>query len=91
MFTVVTYDITDDSRRLRVATKLKDYGERVQYSVFECILEDRMLQGLIREVTPLINEEEDSIRIYRLCGGCRKGISVYGRGIVTEDKDVFIV
>lgn len=91
MFVIVTYDIADDARRLRVATKLKDYGERVQYSVFECILDDRMLQSLIREVTPLIEPEEDSLRLYRLCEGCRKVISVYGRGVVTEDKEVFIV
>jgi len=91
MFVIVTYDIADDVRRLKVATKLKDYGERVQYSVFECILDDRMLQSLIHEVTPLIEPEEDSLRFYRLCEGCRKVISVYGRGVVTEDKEVFIV
>ncbi|MFN3477430.1 MAG: CRISPR-associated endonuclease Cas2 [Candidatus Methylomirabilales bacterium] len=91
MFLIVAYDIADDGRRLRVATTLKDYGERVQRSVFECLLDERKLQSLIREVTPLIELEEDSIRLYRLCEGCRKVIQVYGQGVVTEDQDVFIV
>lgn len=91
MFLIVAYDIADDGRRLRISTKLKDYGERVQRSVFECILDGQKLQSLISEVTPLIEPEEDSIRIYRLCEGCRKGVSIYGRGVVTEDPSVFIV
>jgi len=91
MFIVVAYDITDNTRRLKVATTLKDYGERVQYSVFECLLDEKRLESLIREVTEPIELEQDSIRIYRLCEGCRKEVKVYGRGVVTEDPDVFIV
>lgn len=35
-FTIVSYDISDDRRRTRVAKLLLDYGDRVQYSVFCC-------------------------------------------------------
>lgn len=91
MFIVVAYDITDNTRRLKVAATLKDYGERVQYSVFECLLDERKLESLIREVTELIEMEQDSVRIYRLCEGCRKEVRVYGRGVVTEEPSVFIV
>ena len=35
-FTIVSYDISDDRRRARVAKLLLDYGDRVQYSVFCC-------------------------------------------------------
>jgi len=37
---VVAYDIIDDKRRNRVAKTMEDYGTRVQYSVFECVLEE---------------------------------------------------
>ena len=43
MFYLVTYDITDDQRRTKVAKILEDFGDRVQYSVFEMIL-DRVEQ-----------------------------------------------
>lgn len=54
-------------RRLRrVARACKDYGQRVQYSVFECKLEAqqwvRLRERLLRE----IDEEEDSLRFYFL-------------------------
>jgi CRISPR-associated endonuclease Cas2 len=35
---LVSYDIPDDRRRTKLAHTLKDFGQRVQYSVFECLL-----------------------------------------------------
>lgn len=35
MFCVVTYDIPDDRRQTKVANTLEDFGDRVQYRVFE--------------------------------------------------------
>jgi CRISPR-associated protein Cas2 len=43
MFYLVSYDIPDDRRRTRLAKLLKDYGGRVQYSVFECLLNQELL------------------------------------------------
>lgn len=47
MFYLISYDIPDDRRRVRVAKTLKDYGDRVQYSVFECILAGPLLGELM--------------------------------------------
>jgi CRISPR-associated protein Cas2 len=38
MFYVVSYDIPEDRKRDRASKTLLDFGARVQYSVFECIL-----------------------------------------------------
>jgi len=43
MLIVVSYDIPDDRRRLQLSKALKDFGKRVQWSVFECHLDDRQL------------------------------------------------
>ncbi|MEW6376162.1 MAG: CRISPR-associated endonuclease Cas2, partial [Thermodesulfobacteriota bacterium] len=43
MFYVVSYDIPDDQRRIKIAKILEDFGDRVQYSVFECLLEQDLL------------------------------------------------
>ena len=51
MFYVVSYDMPDDRKRTKMAKNLLDFGTRVQYSVFECILDDKRLEaltGLIR-------------------------------------------
>lgn len=91
MFIVVTYDIVDDKRRTRIAKTMEDYGTRVQYSVFECILEEAHLAEMMATLKDHINPEEDSVRLYILCKGCITSVKMLGKGTLTEDKDVFII
>ena len=91
MFILVSYDIVDDRRRSKVANILKNYGRRVQYSVFECILERDSIKRLIETINKLIDKQEDSVRIYQLCDVCLKKTKVYGVGRITEDEEMFIV
>lgn len=62
---LICYDITDDRRRNRVVHLLKDYGRRVQKSVFEAKIDPVLLERMLSEVEPFIGEE-DSLRIYQL-------------------------
>ncbi|MEW6388798.1 MAG: CRISPR-associated endonuclease Cas2 [Thermodesulfobacteriota bacterium] len=91
MFYAISYDIRDDRRRLRVAKALKDFGSRVQLSVFEAHLESRELERLRRRLEKHLDPEADSVRLYPLCAACRPGIVVLGQGVVTEDPDVIII
>lgn len=91
MFVVVTYDVVCDRRRNRIANTLKDYGSRVQYSVFECILGERKFREMLRRLRGLIDEDEDSLRVYDLCGACQRKVRVYGLGEVTHDEDIYVV
>lgn len=89
MLIVVSYDLPDDRRRTRLAHALKDFGERVQYSVFEC-RGDRL--DLLREkINKLIDPKEDSVRIYRLCQECRGKVEILGLGEAAEDPDVYVL
>jgi CRISPR-associated protein Cas2 len=88
---LVSYDVPDDRRRTCLAHALKDFGERVQYSVFECRLDERALQTLRERVTRLIDPEEDSLRIYRLCKECDRLLEVLGTAKRTDDPDVFVL
>ena len=68
---VITYDVdhTDPkgaSRLRRVAKLCERYGVRVQYSVFEMLLDPAQLTKLKTDLRDLIDPEADSIRIYRL-------------------------
>ena len=91
MFLVVSYDIADDRRRSRVAKLMEYFGRRVQYSVFDCILDEGKLQKLKRGLLKVIDPKEDSIRVYRLCQRDRESIEVIGRGTVREDEDVVVL
>jgi CRISPR-associated protein Cas2 len=77
-FIVVSYDIPDDRRRTKVCHLLKDYGERVQYSVFECRLRPRDFGRLRERLKPLLEPKEDDVRFYRLCGACLPQALVWG-------------
>ncbi|MBO9361540.1 CRISPR-associated endonuclease Cas2 [Thermoflexus sp.] len=84
MFVVISYDIPDDRRRDRVCQTLKDFGTRVQYSVFEAELRPQDLQRLEDRLRRLIDPREDSVRFYFLCRGCVSRIRVMGIGEVTR-------
>ena len=51
---VISYDVSDDRRRRKVATMLEGCGFRVQYSVFECDLDAEALRALQRRLGPAL-------------------------------------
>ena len=68
---LITYDVetvtNEGKRRLRqVAKHCKDYGQRVQNSVFECTLNGAQYAALKDKLLRILNKETDSIRIYHL-------------------------
>ncbi len=90
MHYTVAYDIVDDKRRNRVAKILKDFGTRIQYSVFECNTDRRALLRLQDRLREAIDLQEDTITFYHLCGACEKQIDRIGvkKGL---DKRSYIV
>lgn len=68
---LVTYDVStvnsEGQRRLRQVSKLcQNYGQRVQNSVFECIVDATQFALLKIKLLELIDEEKDSLRFYQL-------------------------
>jgi len=88
---VITYDIADDRRRLRLAERLLDFGIRVQESVFEALLDEPGLTDVRAEIARITDDQEDSVRIYAICESCRPRSEIHGRGEPTERARVFIV
>ena len=68
---LITYDVNTETpagrRRLRkVAKRCVDHGQRVQNSVFECLLDAAQYAVLKAELTALIDPTLDSLRFYQL-------------------------
>lgn len=61
----VVYDITDDLERARIDKVLKGFGFRVQKSVFECRMDKKTKNELVRRLRDL-NIKTGFIKIYRL-------------------------
>ncbi len=91
MHYIISYDIPNDRRRTKLAKMLLDFGDRVQYSVFEARLDQELFDKLIKGINRTINEQEDSVRIYPMCATCQKGMIIIGKGPVVEDQDVYIL
>lgn len=67
---VVAYDITDDKRRGRMVKLLEQYGSRINYSVFECMITHKEKETLIESATEIINPQKDQVAIYHVCADC---------------------
>jgi CRISPR-associated protein Cas2 len=71
MMVLITYDVNTTSsagqKRLRqVAKCCQNYGQRVQNSVFECLVDSAQLQVLKSQLLNIIDPQDDSLRFYYL-------------------------
>ncbi len=82
---LISYDITDDKRRRKVAKIMEGHGYRVQYSVFECDLDAQKLSKLRQRLTPLVKEEKwESVRFYPLSADCADRVTVLGKDLARQ-------
>jgi len=66
---LISYDICDPKRLRCVAKLLEGYGTRLQYSVFECVLDEPRLRQLQADLHPILNHEEDQVLFVSLGPG----------------------
>ena len=73
MNVLVTYDVDTTTKagrtRLRnVAKVCKNYGQRVQFSVFECRVDEAQYEALLSKLKKAVKVDTDSLRVYKLRG-----------------------
>lgn len=83
MLVLVSYDVATSSllgaRRLRrVARICQDYGQRVQYSVFECIVDPAQWTLMRSKLLDVIDDSKDSLRFYFLGANWRNRVEHVG-------------
>ncbi|MDQ7031615.1 MAG: CRISPR-associated endonuclease Cas2 [Desulfonauticus sp.] len=90
MLVIVTYDISDPKRLYRVHNLLKDYGVPVQYSVFECDLNQEQIEEMLLNLKQEMDFDNDALLIYPVCEMCRRKVHICGQGEIWIDKDWWI-
>lgn len=80
---LITYDVNtetpDGKRRLhKVAKQCQNYGQRVQNSVFECIIDPALFKQLQAKLEKIIDLEKDSLRFYYLGNEWRNRVEHVG-------------
>ncbi len=83
MLVLITYDVRTESpggkaRLRRVAKACLDYGQRVQYSVFECQIDPAQWTALRQRLIDLIDPELDSLRFYMLGANWKRRVDHVG-------------
>lgn len=96
MMVLVSYDVSmtdpDGPRRLRrIAKSLKDYGQRVQYSVFECLVDPGQWAKLKNLLISRIDPDTDSLRFYYLGSNWRRRVEHVGAKAGIDQEGPLIV
>lgn len=96
MLVLITYDVsTSDAKgkaRLRkVAKQCVNYGQRVQNSVFECVLDPGQCKMLKAQLLKIIDTDKDSLRFYYLGKQYQSKIEHYGAKQTFEQEGVLIL
>ena len=91
-FILVTYDISDDRRRTKLHNALLNFGTPVQYSVFECLVDEAAEKKMRAAVKRIIRPKLDNVRYYFLCAACLKRVeSTSGQEALGELPPAIVV
>mgnify|MGYP000679507422 FL=1 len=96
MYVIVSYDVAtttaEGRRRLRrVAKACLDYGQRVQNSVFECMVDATQWTMLRHRLLEIFKEEEDSLRFYFLGNEWRGRVEHHGAKKIVDLEEPLLV
>jgi CRISPR-associated protein Cas2 len=96
MLVLVTYDVKTTSpageKRLRHVAKIcKNYGQRVQFSVFECLVDPAQWTQLRHQLIAAIDEQEDSLRFYFLGANYQRRIEHIGAKESYDPEGILIL
>lgn len=93
---LIAYDVSTETaagrKRLRkVALACQDFGQRVQKSVFECSVNEMQYEEVMRRLLEIIEEKEDSLRVYRLVEPKEKYVQVYGVNTAVDFEEPLVL
>lgn len=96
MMVLITYDVDTISemgeRRLRKVAKLcRDYGQRVQNSVFECRLTESQFVILKNKISTIIDNDLDNVRFYLLGNNWSQRIEIIGKKKLQDLDEELII
>ena len=96
MLVLITYDVNTETaagrKRLRqLAKQCTNYGQRVQNSVFECLVDASQCKLLQHKLVSLIDEKTDSLRFYYLGNNYKTKIEHFGVKETYDPEDVLII
>jgi len=96
MLVLITYDVdtttrTGEKRLRKVAKECVNFGQRVQNSVFECLLTEAQFVELKAKLSSFIDDTSDSIRFYFLGNNWQRKIETLGKLTSFDPTEALII
>lgn len=96
MMVLVTYDVNTETsqgkkRLYKVAKQCENYGQRVQNSVFECLLDPARFKQLQNRLLDIIDTDTDSIRYYHLGNNWKRRVEHVGAKPAYDPEGTLLV
>jgi CRISPR-associated protein Cas2 len=91
MLILLGYDIANQKRLSKVAKTCEDFGLRVQYSFFECHLDDDSFDTLWLKLLEIIDESEDRLVAYRIDSKNAKQTLTAGTMVCSEKVICYLI
>lgn len=88
---IVAYDIANPRRLLKVAKVMKDYGVRVQKSIFEVEVNEAGFREMRRRAEAILEPEVDGVKFFPLCDRCSDTLVTLGLCAVFSDEGTVLV
>lgn len=89
---IVAYDIASPQRIARVAKIIKDYGVRVQKSIFEVTVNPTLFTEMKARIEGVIEQSFDGVKYFPLCEKCAGTVEIIGQGTYTDpDEEYYVV
>jgi len=96
MLVLITYDVSTNSaagrkRLRRVAKQCEDFGQRVQNSVFECLVDPAQFADLKAKLLDEVDTDEDSLRFYFLGAEWKRRVEHHGTKAAYDPEGPMII
>jgi CRISPR-associated protein Cas2 len=88
---IVAYDIADVKRLNKVAKVIKDYGARVQKSIFEVNVSNKVFDEMKFRIEEIIEPSEDGVKYFPLCEKCAGTAEIIGQGVFIDPDEEYYV
>jgi CRISPR-associated protein Cas2 len=93
---LITYDVNtstpEGQKRLRqVAKQCVNYGQRVQKSVFECLLDPAQFASLKNKLNNIIDTSQDNIRFYFLGNNWKRRVELIGHEETYDPEGILLI
>ncbi len=88
---VIAYDITRPRRLNRIARVMKDYGMRVQKSIFVADMDGLRFAHMRHRVEGEMDLEEDAVKYFPLCDRCADTLVAIGRRAGDYEDKPFLI